>query len=335
VITILEIKEKKMANTVISVANSVLNEMKNYYLASIQPTTPQGGVFLAKVNGCTITAYKSGKVMFQGAKGENEAAKWEKSGNSNSKQTTKVKQTSSSKQAVSSSISSLAVIGSDEVGTGDYFGPMTVVASFVEPSQFELLKELGVKDSKALNDEQICEIAKKILHVVPYSLLILHNEKYNEMQAKGYNLNKLKAVLHNKAITNLIQKLNGKHYDAILIDQFTPPSSYYGYLKGTKVVIREKVEFATKAEGLHLSVAASSILARYAFIQQMDQLSEKAGTTLPKGAGAKVDQVAAKLMKTKGLDSLKNFAKLHFVNTDKAKKNCRYLENVLYSKTYR
>jgi ribonuclease HIII len=318
VITILEKKEKKMANTVISVANSVLNEMKNYYSASLQPKTPQGGVFLAKVNGCTVTAYKSGKVMFQGANGEIEAAKWVKS--NIPKQTPNRKQVPSSNQTPSRTISSLAVIGSDEVGTGDYFGPMTVVASFVEPSQFELLKELGVKDSKALNDDQICEIAKNILHVVPYSLLILHNEKYNEMQAKGYNLNKLKAVLHNKAIANLIQKLNGKHYDAILIDQFTPPSSYYGYLKGTKEVIREKVEFATKADGLHLSVAASSILARYAFLQQMNQLSEKAGMTLPKGAGPKVDQIAAKFMKTKGIETLKGFAKLHFANTDKAKK---------------
>lgn len=306
-----------MANTVISVANSVLNEMKNHYSASIQPTTPQGGVFLAKTNGCTVTAYKSGKVMFQGANGENEAAKWVKS--NIPKQTPKRKQTHTSNQALSTSISSLAVIGSDEVGTGDYFGPMTVVASFVEPSQFELLKELGVKDSKALNDDQICEIAKNILHIVPYSLLVLHNEKYNEMQAKGYNLNKLKAVLHNKAIANLIKKLNGKHYDAILIDQFTPPNSYYGYLKGTKEVIRDKVQFATKAEGLHLSVAVSSILARYAFLKQMDLLSDKTGMTLPKGAGAKVDQVAAKLMKTKGIEAFKSFAKLHFANTDKAK----------------
>jgi ribonuclease HIII len=225
---------------------------------------------------------------------------------------------SSSNHNLPENFSSLSVIGSDEVGTGDYFGPMTVVSSFVEPNQFKLLKELGVKDSKELNDSEIIKIAKDIIHVVPYSLLVLHNEKYNEMQEKGYNMNKLKALLHNQAIRNLLKKIEGKHYDAILIDQFTPPNLYYGYLKGTKEVIRNKVHFATKAEGIHLSVAVSSILARYAFLQQMDQLSEKAGMTLPKGAGSQVDLAAAKLIKSHGFDYLRGFTKLHFANSEKA-----------------
>lgn len=305
-----------MANTVLTVSGETLLKMQDYYKAGIQPKVPQGGVFLAKLNGCTITAYKSGKVMFQGSHCETEISKWE----GKSSVPAASKKMPSNQHNLPSNFSSLSVIGSDEVGTGDYFGPMTVVASFVEPSQFELLKELGVKDSKELNDEEICKIAKKIIHIVTYSLLVLHNEKYNDMQEKGYNMNKLKALLHNQAIRNMIGKLENKHYDAILIDQFTPPNLYFGYLKGTKEVIRDKVQFATKAEGIHLSVAVSSILARYSFLQQMDLLSEKAGMTLPKGAGAKVDQAAAKFIRSKGLDALRSFTKLHFANTEKALK---------------
>jgi ribonuclease HIII len=304
-----------MSNTVLTVSEDTLLKMKEHYQNSLQSKVPQGGVFMAKPSGCTITAYKSGKVMFQGANCDAEVKKWE---SRSAIQTPK--KMKESKSTLPANFSSLAVIGSDEVGTGDYFGPMTVVASFVEPSQFELLKELGVKDSKELNDTEICKIAKKIIHVVPYSLLVLHNEKYNDMQEKGYNMNKLKALLHNQALRNMITKLEGKKYDAILIDQFTPPNLYYGYLKGTKEVIRDKVQFATKAESLHLSVAVSSILARYAFLQQMDKLSEKAGMTLPKGAGAKVDQVAAKFIQLKGFEALRSFTKLHFANTEKAMK---------------
>ncbi|PGZ07074.1 ribonuclease HIII, partial [Bacillus thuringiensis] len=76
------------------------------------------------------------------------------------------------------SIGTMSIAGSDEVGTGDYFGPMTVVAVYVDAKQIPLLKELGVKDSKNLNDAQITAIAKQLLHVVPYSSLVLHNEKY-------------------------------------------------------------------------------------------------------------------------------------------------------------
>lgn len=305
-----------MANTVLTVSGETLLKMQEHYKGGIQPKVPQGGVFLAKTNGCTITAYKSGKVMFQGSNCETEISKWQ----GKSAVPTAAKKMPSNQNNLPSNFSSLSVIGSDEVGTGDYFGPMTVVASFVEPSQFELLKELGVKDSKELNDDDICKIAKKIIHVVTYSLLVLHNEKYNDMQEKGYNMNKLKALLHNQAIRNIISKLENQHYDAILIDQFTPPNLYFGYLKGTKEVIRDKVQFATKAEGVHLSVAVSSILARYSFLQQMDQLSEKAGMTLPKGAGAKVDQAAAKFIRSKGFEALRSFTKLHFANTEKALK---------------
>ena len=49
-------------------------------------------------------------------------------------------------------------IGSDEVGTGDYFGPIVVTASYVNKSDITFLEELGVKDSKKLTDKKIIKI---------------------------------------------------------------------------------------------------------------------------------------------------------------------------------
>jgi ribonuclease HIII len=299
---------------VIIVTPSIIEEMKQHYTTAIQPTVPQGGVFLAKVPGCTITAYKSGKVMFQGGSFQQEVTKWK--GNS----TTAPKKASKQKESANlpANISSLAAVGSDEVGTGDYFGPMIVAAAYVAPSQFALLKELGVKDSKDLNDDQICDIAKQIIHVIPYSLLTLHNAKYNELQQKGTNQGKMKALLHNQAIAHLLQKIQPVKPEAILIDQFCQPGVYFNYLKGKNNVVRENVCFSTKAEGVHLAVAAASIIARYAFVRQFDELSKQAGFPLPKGAGAKVDQAAAKLIRKDGVAILHNFTKYHFANTEKA-----------------
>lgn len=73
---------------------------------------------------------------------------------------------------------------------------------------------------------------------------------------------------------------------------------YFRHLSGQKEIIKDKVYFSTKAEGVHLSVAAASIIARYAFIKEFDKLSEKCGLELKKGAGAQVDVVAAKLIKS-------------------------------------
>ncbi|WP_077619020.1 ribonuclease HIII [Bacillus sinesaloumensis] len=310
-----------MSNTVLKCTLKTIEKMKSHYLSQLQDKVPQGGLFVAKIPNCTITAYKSGKVLFQGGNAGIEAEKW-----GTSETGTKASKTSAPKATVRknaslpSNIATLSMVGSDEVGTGDYFGPITVVAAFVSNEQIALLRELGVKDSKDLNDKQICEIAESIIHVIPYSLLTLHNEKYNELQSKGMTQGKMKALLHNQAIGHVLRKIAPTTPDGILIDQFAVPDVYFRHLSGQKEIIKDKVYFSTKAEGVHLSVAAASIIARYAFVKEFDKLSEKAGLELKKGAGAQVDVVAAKLIKKHGVAALHTFTKQHFANTDKAKK---------------
>ena len=217
-------------------------------------------------------------------------------------------------------ISRLSVIGSDEVGTGDFFGPITVCAAYVRKEEIALLQELGVTDSKNLNDEKISEIAKKLIKIIPYSLLVLHNEKYNKLQKSGMSQGKMKALLHNQAIEHLLKKVTPEKPDLILIDQFAKEEIYYNYLKGQKNIQRENVYFSTKAEGIHTAVAAASIIARHAFVQHFEKLSSSAGFTIPKGAGAQVDKACARLIKEKGKEVLPSFVKLHFANTEKAYK---------------
>lgn len=305
-----------LANIVIQVSKSDITKMKEYYQPFNTGKTPPGSVFVAKKDNCTITAYRSGKIMFQGAGNEAEAKQWG-TPTANAAKTTKSK---TSGPPLPSNISSMSVIGSDEVGKGDYFGPMTVVASYVNKEQIPLLQELGVKDSKNLTDPQIIKIAKDLLTFLPYSLLTLPNEKYNQLQASGMTQGKITAILHNQALNHLLDKLAPEKPEAILVDQFAEAGIYYRHLQGQKIICRENVFFSTKAEGIHLAVAAASILARYAFLKAFDELSIKAGFTLPKGAGVKVDQAAARLIKQKGVGALNEFTKEHFANTGKAKK---------------
>lgn len=314
-----------MSHIVILVNTSQMMKMKTYYAATLVDKIPPGSVFSARPTNCAITAYKSGKVLFQGSHAEIEAAKWQESSNAATAQ----KKTSSVKThrySPPANISTLSVVGSDEVGTGDYFGPITVVASYVKKEQLTLLKEMGVQDSKNLKDPQIIEIAKLIKDIIPFSLLTCDNPKYNTLQAKGMSQGKMKALLHNQAIKHVLTKIP-EQPDAVLIDQFAEPGVFFNYLKGQELFQAKETYLSTKAEGIHLSVAAASILARYAFIQRFDQLSQKAGFTIPKGAGPKVDEAAARLIHEKGLSSLNEFTKLHFANTEKAKK--------LYEKKFR
>ena len=64
----------------------------------------------------------------------------------------------------------------------------------------------------------------------------------------------------------------------------------------------------------------SSIIARDLFLQNLEDLSQELGYTLPSGAGTPSDKVAAQLLKAYGIQALDYSAKLHFKNTEKAKK---------------
>ncbi|MBV7506048.1 ribonuclease HIII [Bacillus sp. sid0103] len=307
-----------MGNVVLNLEMNKIMEMRGYYGKNLIDKNIPGSVFAAKTSACMITAYKSGKVLFQGNDSEREASKWGSATVSPNKHASSSKPKSTAKGDLPIGISQMSVIGSDEVGTGDFFGPITVVAAYVKKENIPLLKELGVRDSKDLNDEKIIAIAKVIKDIIPFSLMTLKNEKYNQVQQSGMSQGKMKAILHNQAILNVLDKIAPEKPEAILIDQFVQGSTYFQHIKGQKAVAKENVYFSTKAEGIHLAVAAASILARYAFIQYIDKLSESAGFKIPKGAGAQVDVAAAKLIMSKGRDILPSFVKLHFANTDKA-----------------
>lgn len=317
-----------MGQSVLQASTAIIEKMKQHYINNLDYPLPPGSVFRAKAPNCTITAYKSGKVLFQGKQAEKEAGFWGKDTPSN---VTK-RSSASKKPSVESHsylppahITDLAIIGSDEVGTGDFFGPMTVAACFVSPADYPLLKEIGVRDSKDLTDPQISAIAKQLIERLTYSLLILPNEKYNEWRNRGITQIGMKALLHQQAQIKVREKLVNQPLDGYLVDQFTTPDLYFKSLKDQKKPMDRPIYFKTKGESVHLSVAAASIIARYAFVREMDKLSEFCGMTLPKGAGAHVDAAGARLIKAKGEAFLNSVAKLHFSNTDRAKQLAKKL----------
>lgn len=309
-----------MSNIVLQLSPEIQNQVKTFYASSRVERNAPGVIFAAKLPDTAITIYKSGKVMFQGVGAKREASRWGevKMKTVTSNHTNQTIQTKG--DTLPEHFSTMSVIGSDETGTGDYFGPITVAAVYVPKDKIELITELGVKDSKMLNDRIMRKIAPDIMSVCTYSILTLRNDKYNTLQGKGYSQGKIKALLHNQAIKHVLSKMDPEKPDYILIDQFAERSIYYNHIKNEKEIVREKVLFSTKAEQLHIAVAAASILARYAFLKEMDRLSEIVGFDLQKGASGKVDEMAARIWLEQGQDTLKSITKWHFANTEKAKK---------------
>ena len=282
----------------------ILDFVHTYRSALSQSKNPHMDYFF-RLEGATVSIYKSGKVLLQG--------------NDLTPYLTFFRQDAGNlKRSTSSARQDLAMIGTDEVGNGSYFGGLSVVASFVTPDQHDWLKKLGVGDSKTLDDRKIQQLAPLLEENIQHQALLLSPKKYNEVIASGYNAVSVKVALHNQAIYLLLNK--GVQPERIVIDAFTTPKNYQKYVKAEKNLVTQAIDLEEKAEGKYLAVAVSSIIARNLFLQNLEDLGKELGFNLPSGAGAKSDQVAAKLLQTYGMKALDYCAKLHFKNTEKAKK---------------
>jgi ribonuclease HIII len=309
-----------MSAIVLKVNTATMQKAAIHYQAFAQKIVPYS-VFRAKKNGVTITGYTSGKLMFQGNQAEQEAKLWASKVPNSTKSPTPKSTTRTTKKPSGSNLpehlSTLSLIGSDEVGNGSYFGPLTVCAAFASHDHLAELKALGVKDSKMLTDHDIRQLAPKIRRLIPTELVILTPARYNEIQPK-YNAVHMKVLLHNQVIRKLQEKIAPVKPDGVLIDQFTPEANFYKYLKDEPKKAAGPTYFTTKGEQYHLAVAAASIVSRASFLEQLDAASQALGFLIPSGAGVKSDQVAARILRLGGLELLSQYAKLHFANTKKA-----------------
>lgn len=311
----------KTITKVIRVDNDTKKLMNEFYKDMKRDKTPPYAVFQADTGDTIVTLYESGKAMFQGVSADIEAGMWEsiRKDKDNIDYFMDTKDTKVKKDIEVEIPSDIASVGSDEVGTGDYYGPIVVTASFVSKDNIPFLTEFGVRDSKKLSDEQILKIVPKIIKKIPYKTIMLSNKEYNDNYGKDMNMNKIKAVLHNKVLTEMVKD---NDYDYIVVDQFEPEKSYYNHLSDVPNPLKG-ITFITKAEDKCLSVAVSSLISRYIFIKEMDKLGDKYGIFLPKGANYYVEDVGIKLVNKYGEKILHDIAKLNFSNTDRILKEVR------------
>lgn len=293
-------------NIVLKVNKEVQDKMIEYYTPKKRDKQIPYVLLQADDNDTVITMYTSGKVMFQGVSADVDAMMWQEMMGV-SKEEKKKKEEQDQKYHNCNSV------GSDEVGTGDYFGSIVVTASYVTRGDVKFLEELGVCDSKKINDEKILKIAPQIAKRVKYRSLILSNLEYNTKYTKDINMNKIKSIMHNKVLYQLVHE-EQPEYDYIIVDEFAREARYYGYLTGINDVQRD-ITFMTKAEDKNLAVACSSIISRYIFLKEFDKLSDSLGIPLVKGAGSEVDKIGEEVVEKYGEEKLKEIAKLNFANT--------------------
>lgn len=313
-------KKNTVKTISLKVSDNTKEKMKEYFEDKKREKTPAYAVFQADEADTVVTLYESGKCVFQGISADIDASIWsefEKKLNPDKKLEIKKSdnETLKKEKKIDYSLYYSSAIGSDEVGTGDYFGPIVVTSAFVKKEDIPFLEKLGVKDSKKMTDEKIISIVPEIIKKIPYYSLTLSNKDYNEKYSEDVNMNKIKAILHNKVLVQLAKECD---YEKIIVDEFTKPYVYYNYLKDIPNV-QKNITFTTKGEDTSLAVAAASLISRYIFIKKMNELSLELGVVLPKGASVKVDEVGKEIVNKYGFDKLNEIAKISFKNTKKIK----------------
>lgn len=199
------------------------------------------------------------------------------------------------------------IIGSDESLKGDTFGGIVVAAVKANDEIREKLQELGVADSKTLDDAEIMPMAEKIKHIAGCEIRSLLPEEYNEYNKHQGNVTSLLNTLHVECAKDLGA---GKH----VVDK------YPGCTAGD---VQEE-----KAESKYVEVAAASVVARAAALQQLNYVSVLAGFPVPKGS----THVKTALMELKERKmDFRKFVKVDFRNVREfLGKNSGHAENSIF-----
>lgn len=262
--------------------------------------------FKAQKNKTNVVLYQSGKLVVQGAEGQDFIEFILEP---------EVMGDRAFQEKVQSEFTPHA--GMDESGKGDFFGPLVAAAVFVpDPATAQSLADAGVRDCKLIkNDQTLRKIAGDAVRIVngAVGFVSIGPEAYNRMYGKFRSLNPLLAWAHARALENLLDRV--PECSMAIADKFGDDRLILNALKekGRRIELIQR----TKAES-DMAVACASVIARAGFLKALEELGKKAEISLPKGAGEEVDRCAAELALRGGKDLLSAYGKMHFRTSYKA-----------------
>jgi len=205
-------------------------------------------------------------------------------------------------------------LGVDEVGKGDYFGPLVVVSCFVNEEFAKKTDILGFGDSKKFTDVKIRKFFENVKDYPYYYSSVVYPSIYNELSSKYGNASILLAKQHSIVIEKGLEDLKSKGIacEYVVVDQFSAAKSRVTNELGELGKSVELIQFH-KGES-DIAVAAASIFARGIFLQEWDKMNEKYDFVFPKGASNVIDD-ARLFVSRYGVDELKNVSKIGFRTT--------------------
>lgn len=210
----------------------------------------------------------------------------------------------------------VAHLGVDEVGKGDYFGPLVVVACFLEEEFLEKVSSIGIGDSKKFSDSRIMQMYNLVKDYPYFYTSIIHPKEYDQLYKESKNVSILLARQHSKVIEMGLGDLKSKNIECsrVVIDQFSSKKARILNELGSYGKEIELIQFH-KGES-DMAVACASVMARGIFLEEMEKMRKKYNFNFPKGSSDVIDK-GQDFVKKFGVDELGNVAKISFKTTAK------------------
>lgn len=189
------------------------------------------------------------------------------------------------------------IAGIDEAGRGPIIGPLVIAVAAIHKENIALLKDLGVKDSKLLTEDQREAIFKALEHKVHHELVIIAPSEIDEaVNSKTHNLNWLEADKAADILNKIDAKLDNDVVEAIIDCPSTNIQAYTNYFRDKVNNDDIKLVVEHKADLNHLIVGAASIIAKVTREKEIEKSKRK--FKIDFGSGYPSDPKTKEFLKT-------------------------------------
>ena len=168
----------------------------------------------------------------------------------------------------------MKVCGVDDAGRGPVIGPLVIAGVLVDESKLELLRSLGVKDSKKLSPEVRSRLDQEILQVVDrHHIVELDAPSLDRVVNRAPKFQRLN-LLEAKKMAEVVQTLKP---DVVYVDASDTDTERFRNNILDELTYRPKIISEHHADDTYPVVSAASILAKVRRDARIDEIRQQYG----------------------------------------------------------
>ncbi len=171
------------------------------------------------------------------------------------------------------------ICGIDEAGRGPIVGPLVMAGVSVTEDKIELLKAMGIKDSKLIPAEKREILFDEIIKLVDsYDIIEISASEIDEYQERGINLNQMEA----RVAAKIINKLKPSK---VYVDSPEPANggAKFGIMINEFLNVKPEIIAEHGADAKYVVAGAASILAKVSRDREVARIVEEVGAEIGSG----------------------------------------------------